>query len=435
MSNYARGLTILNISNPASPTEVGRFDSYPTGDGVGFPGAWGTYPFLPSGNILVSDIDSGLYVVQDRTLDVAQGSLGFAATSFGADEGTAGSSRITVSRSGGNQGATSVDWEVVPATADASDVIVANGTFNWGPGDTADKSFVLGLNIDGQTEGLEQLIVRLSAPTNGATLSSPSIASLYISDAGAVPAVGFSEANVSVPERGFGRAIAVVQRSGSAIGAVTVDYAVTGGDASSGSDYSGPTGGTLSWADGDAGPKWIKFDIADDGANESDEFIQLALSNAIGATLGNSQLRIDILDGTGTNAAPNAVAGAGQQVVSGAEVTLNGSASNDPDGDTLTYSWTQSLGPTVSLSDPSVAQPTFTAPTVSSDTLLQFRLSVSDPDGLVDSASVSVTVTADAPVPGGGSNGGGGALSLWLLALLLLERMRLYDRLFAIRSR
>ncbi len=437
MSNYARGLTILDITNPANPTQAGRFDSYPPGDGVGFPGAWGTYPFLPSGNVLISDIDSGLYIVEDRTLDVAQGSLRFAAASFGADEGTAGSSRITVSRVGGSQGATSVDWEVVPATADASDVIVASGTFNWGLGDTADKSFVLGLNIDGQTEGLERLLVRLSAPTNGATLSSPNIASLYISDAGASPVVGFADASVSVSERGFGRAIAVVQRSGSAIGAVAVDYSVAAGNAASGSDYTGPTSGTLSWADGDADPKWIEFDINDDGVNEDDEFIQLALSNAAGATLGSDQLRIDILDGTGINTAPSAVAGSGQRVTGGAVVTLNGSDSNDPDGDSLTYAWTQSLGPDVVLSDPAAAQPTFTAPTVSSDTLLRFQLTVSDPGGLADSASVSVTVATNAPAPDGnsGGSGGGGTLSLWLIALLLFERMRLYDRLFAIRSR
>ncbi len=435
MSNYARGLTILDITNPASPSQVGRFDTYPTGDGLGFPGAWGAYPYLPSGNILISDIDSGFYVVADQTRTVPQGTLSFAAASFGADEGTPGSSRITIRRTGGSQGATSVDWEIVPATADAADIVLASGTLNWGIGDTADRSMDLGLVPDGQAEGLERLIVRLSAPTNGATLSSPSIASLYISDAGATPTVGFTDTSITAAERGFGKAIAVVQRSGSAIGAVSVDYAVSSGDASAGSDYSGASTGTLSWADGDADPRWIKFDITDDGANESDEFFQLTLSNVSGATLGGAELRIDILDGTGTNTAPNAVAGAGQQVAGGTLVTLNGTGSNDPDGDTLTYSWAQTLGPAVTLSDASVAQPTFTAPTVSSDTLLQFRLSVSDPDGLTDSANASVTVTANATADGGVSGGGGGALSLWLLALLLFERVRLYDRLFAVRSR
>ena len=86
MSNYARGLTVLDITNPAAPIDVGRFDTYPAGDGGGFPGAWGAYPFLPSGHVLISDIDSGLYVLEDDTLDVPQGRLSFAATSYGADE-------------------------------------------------------------------------------------------------------------------------------------------------------------------------------------------------------------------------------------------------------------------------------------------------------------------------------------------------------------
>ena len=38
--------------------EVAYYDSYP-GSGWGFDGCWGTYPFLPSGNIISSDINSG----------------------------------------------------------------------------------------------------------------------------------------------------------------------------------------------------------------------------------------------------------------------------------------------------------------------------------------------------------------------------------------
>ena len=45
-------------------------------------------------------------------------------------------------------------------------------------------------------------------------------------------------------------------------------------------------------------------------------------------------------------------------------VTLDGSGSSDPDGDPLSYAWTQVSGPTVALSDATAAQPTFTAPFV-----------------------------------------------------------------------
>jgi hypothetical protein len=43
--------------------ETGYFDTYPGSDTDSFSGCWGVYPFAPSGNIYISDRDSGLYVV------------------------------------------------------------------------------------------------------------------------------------------------------------------------------------------------------------------------------------------------------------------------------------------------------------------------------------------------------------------------------------
>jgi hypothetical protein len=380
--------------------------------------------------VLISDIDSGFYIVEDDTRDVEQGSLSFAAASFAADESQSAS--IAVERLGGATGAIAVNWEVFGASGSLADVRVASGTLNWPAGDTTDKLISLGLDNDGVIEGLERLMIKLTTPRGGATLSSPSIASVYVSDPGSTASVGFASDRIAVTERGFGLAVAVIQRSGNAAGAASVNYAITGGDASAGGDYTGSAGGTLNWADGDADPKWIEYEISDDGTGEPDEFIELTLSNATGAALGtSSSLRIDLLDGTGSNAAPNAVAGASQTVSIGTLVTLDGGSSNDPDGDALTYQWTQTMGPTVPLSNADMASASFTAPTVTSDALLRFNLAVTDPDGLNDSASVAVTVTGN----GTGGGGGGGAISLWLLALLLFERMRFYYRLFAIRTR
>lgn len=57
---YTAGLQILDISNPASPQRVGWYDTHPSSNG--FNGAWGVYPYAPSGNIYLSDIQRGLYV-------------------------------------------------------------------------------------------------------------------------------------------------------------------------------------------------------------------------------------------------------------------------------------------------------------------------------------------------------------------------------------
>ncbi len=415
MSNYSRGLSILDITDAASPSLVGRFDTYPSSDGVGFPGNWGTYPYLPSGNIALSDIDSGLYMVADNTLDVAQGSLSFTTTAFGGNETQA--INLTVQRAGSAQGAVSVAWAVIGATADDNDVTNTNGTLNWGDGDAGDRTIALGLNDDGVAEDLERVLIKLSAPTGGASLSPPSIASAYISDPGATTSVGFQDSRIEISERGFGTAVAVVHRSGTATGPLSVDYAITAGSASAGADYSGPASGTLSWGDGDANPRWIEYAIVDDGSGEADEFLEITLSNqSIGGIAANASLRIDILDGVGSNSAPNSVAGISQTVASGATVTLNGAASNDPEGDSLTYAWSQSMGPTVTLANADTSTANFTAPTVSSDTLLRFDLQVSDPGGLSDTATASVTVSAGST---GGGGGGGGTTGLWMLAGLL----------------
>lgn len=62
ISYYTDGLRVADASKPDNIIEVANWDTWPGGDG-GFNGAWGAYPFLPSGLTLVSDRQTGLYVV------------------------------------------------------------------------------------------------------------------------------------------------------------------------------------------------------------------------------------------------------------------------------------------------------------------------------------------------------------------------------------
>jgi len=66
MANYQRGLTILDIGNPNAPQEVAFFDTYPPANLANYNGAWGVYPFLPSGTILISDIEGGLILTREN---------------------------------------------------------------------------------------------------------------------------------------------------------------------------------------------------------------------------------------------------------------------------------------------------------------------------------------------------------------------------------
>ncbi len=64
-SNYRSGLRVFDYSNdPVNPTEIAYFDTYPANDGIGYNGTWSNYPYLPSGTILISDIESGLFIVK-----------------------------------------------------------------------------------------------------------------------------------------------------------------------------------------------------------------------------------------------------------------------------------------------------------------------------------------------------------------------------------
>ena len=89
------------------------------------------------------------------------------------------------------------------------------------------------------------------------------------------------------------------------------------------------------------------------------------------------------------NQIPVANAGTDQSVNEGTTVTLNGSASSDADGNTLTYVWTVPSG--ITLSSTTTATPTFTAPDASTDTQYNFSLVVND--GKANSSTDQVIIT------------------------------------------
>jgi choice-of-anchor B domain-containing protein len=63
LSGYTAGLRIIDISRPKSPRSLGYLDTYPEGDTARFTGAWGVFADFPSGNVIVSDIERGLFVI------------------------------------------------------------------------------------------------------------------------------------------------------------------------------------------------------------------------------------------------------------------------------------------------------------------------------------------------------------------------------------
>ncbi|WP_371225815.1 PKD domain-containing protein [Roseovarius sp. 2305UL8-3] len=118
----------------------------------------------------------------------------------------------------------------------------------------------------------------------------------------------------------------------------------------------------------------------------------IGASGVSATSLVNSRVQV-------ANIAPTANAGPDQTVAAAAAVTLDGTASDANDaGQTLTYAWSQTGGPGVTLSNTTVASPTFTAPTLSAgapDATLVFSLVVND--GVNDSVADTVTITVTSP--------------------------------------
>ncbi|MYA10996.1 MAG: choice-of-anchor B family protein [Gemmatimonadetes bacterium] len=70
-ANYLYGLHVLDISDPENPREVGYFDTAPYKEGSGFGGAWSNYPFFPSGTVIVTSMQEGLFVLKKRVRPIS----------------------------------------------------------------------------------------------------------------------------------------------------------------------------------------------------------------------------------------------------------------------------------------------------------------------------------------------------------------------------
>ncbi len=88
---------------------------------------------------------------------------------------------------------------------------------------------------------------------------------------------------------------------------------------------------------------------------------------------------------------PRAIPGPDQTVAAGDIVTLDGSNS-EPSSGIQSYSWAQTGGPSVTLADANKARASFVAPSVASNAILSFRLTVVDQTNHADTDTTQVTV-------------------------------------------
>jgi hypothetical protein len=127
---------------------------------------------------------SAVMTIVDNDTNVP-GVLALSSNSYQAGEGD--SSTVTVVRTGGSSGTVTVHFAVTGNTATAGqDFVAVNETLTFGPGEVS-KNFTVQTLEDSADESNETANVALSAPTGGATLGSPSTATLTIVDDDDVP--------------------------------------------------------------------------------------------------------------------------------------------------------------------------------------------------------------------------------------------------------
>jgi choice-of-anchor B domain-containing protein len=390
MSNYERGLTILDITDPATPTEVGYFDTYTPSDNASFNGAWGVYPFLPSGNILVSDINSGLYVLKDNTNTSTKGMFSFESNSTQTAQGT--TFNLTVQRNASDTAeSTSVSYQVIQGSAkEGADFEVENNTLTWAANDNADKSISIVIADDLEnTELAESFFIRLYNPTNGATLGPNNYNTINIDGQINTGTGSFEFSEQTIPEN-IGEYTVNVNRLGSTVGAIAFQYDMTSGQAIIGSDML-DTSGQVSWADGESDTKEIILTILNDIEEEESENFTLALSSIDASNIGsNAEITFTIADDD-RNTPPVVTLSENFEINTGQRQNLTAQASDD-ENDAMTYLWEQTDGPDVTLTNADTLSARFTAPS-NADSLI-FKFTATDFRGASTEESITISVVA-----------------------------------------
>jgi endoglucanase len=133
----------------------------------------------PAGGATLGTPAVATVAVTPPTGGTSAGTIVVAQGSYSVSQAT-GSAAVKVSRTGGSTGAVSVSYATANGTASAGTHYTAtSGMLNWASGDTADKTITIPLSATAFS-GSKSFTVTLSAAAGGATLGSPSAATVSI---------------------------------------------------------------------------------------------------------------------------------------------------------------------------------------------------------------------------------------------------------------
>ena len=429
-SYYRDGITIHDASNPSVMVQVGNYDTSPAFTGNGFNGAWGVYPYLPSGNIIVSDIDSGLYILKDNTKASSDDVISFTESEINVEQGTSLTVPVQRVNSSNAPQVAKVHYQVLSGSATQDvDYVLNDGELIWAANDNTPKNINLLINPDlTNEEAPETFFIRLYNPENNLTLGNHHYIKVNI--AGVIDrGLANFETNSLLVSESQNTFTVNVNRLGSTAGDVSFNYHIVANEAQIGTDIE-DSSGSIAWTNGESDPIPLTFTIINDNEPEANETFNITLSSVDNSKIGtNNSIVVTIADDD-NNTAPTVTINENFEVNTRQSVTLTAQAS-DAENDEMTYLWTQTSGGSVVLSNASDLTTTFTAPSAAET--LTFDFTATDFRGATSTSSVTVTVVAPPEVivvtpPKSNNDGGGGSFGYAIFSLFLLLAFRQKNR-------
>jgi len=196
---YEAGFRVFDISNPLNPVEVGKYETWrdPDGDGTfnktitgNYNGAWDVHVFLPSGNVLVSDMLSGTFILHVDPIAPPGAVTGLAATAGDTQVGLTWSAASGAAGYGVHRGTASGG----PYTTVKSNIVGTSYTDTGLSNGTTYYYVVTATNAEGEGASSNQASATPAAATSPVTVTFISVAAQdgYVLEAGETTGVGGS---------------------------------------------------------------------------------------------------------------------------------------------------------------------------------------------------------------------------------------------------
>ena len=212
-----------------------------------------------------------------------------------AESGSANASTVTASLDHPSSAATTITVGATAGTnAGSGDFSLSSQkTLTIAAGATTSIGTVTITAVDDTKDGLDKSVTVSGSATNTQGITNPSDVTLTITDDDGAPTLSIGSASVTEGDSGAATLTFTVSLSAASARQVTVDYADAGtGTATSGTDYTAITDGTLTFAAGDTS-ETISVLVTGDTTDEPDETVEVTLSGATNATISTAT-------GTGT---------------------------------------------------------------------------------------------------------------------------------------